>query len=107
MEPERWRKIEELFQAMLDHANIGWTIESLRLALSYDTEGFRLVSYLPMAHIAERVVTHYSCLTLGYAVTTCPDLHFLATYLRETEPELLFGVTRTLSTMWVWPSRPR
>jgi long-chain acyl-CoA synthetase len=80
---------------MLDHANICWTIESLRLALSYDTEGFRLVSYLPMAHIAERVVSHYSCLTLGYAITTCPDLHYLATYLRETEPELLFGVPRT------------
>ncbi|MEX1006828.1 MAG: long-chain fatty acid--CoA ligase [Acidimicrobiia bacterium] len=80
---------------MLDHSNICWTIESVRLALPFSTEGFRLVSYLPMAHIAERVVTHYSGLTLGYEVTTCPDLHFLAAYLRETEPELLFGVPRT------------
>ena len=31
----------------------------------------------------------------GYEVTTCPDLHFLANYLRDTEPELLFGVPRT------------
>src|SRR4029077_18157199 len=52
-------------------------------------------SYLPMAHIAERVVTHYGGLVNGYEVTTCPDLHFLANYLRETEPELLFGVPRT------------
>ena len=44
---------------MLDHANICWTIESLRLALPFSTEGFRIVSYLPMAHIAERVTTHY------------------------------------------------
>ena len=80
---------------MLDHANICWTIESLRLALPFSTEGFRLVSYLPMAHIAERVVTHYGGLVNGYEVTTCPDLHFLASYLRETEPELLFGVPRT------------
>ena len=80
---------------MLDHANICWTIESLRLALPFSTEGFRLVSYLPMAHIAERVTTHYAGLVNGYEVTTCPDLHFLANYLRETEPELLFGVPRT------------
>jgi long-subunit acyl-CoA synthetase (AMP-forming) len=80
---------------MLDHENICWTIESLRLALGYPTDGFRLVSYLPMAHIAERIVTHYSGLALGYEVTTCPELRELATYLRETRPQLLFGVPRT------------
>jgi long-chain acyl-CoA synthetase len=80
---------------MLDHANICWTIESLRLSISFPTDGFRLVSYLPMAHIAERVVTHYSGLSLGYDVTTCPDLHLLATSFRECRPELLFGVPRT------------
>ncbi len=80
---------------MLDHANICWTIESLRLALPFSSEGLRLVSYLPMAHIAERVTTHYGGLVNGYEVTTCPDLHFLANYLSETEPELLFGVPRT------------
>ncbi|HXY94150.1 MAG TPA: long-chain fatty acid--CoA ligase [Acidimicrobiia bacterium] len=80
---------------MLDHANICWTIESLRVALGYPSDGFRLVSYLPMAHIAERMVTHYSGIRFGYEVTTCPDLRELATYLRETRPELLFGVPRT------------
>jgi long-chain acyl-CoA synthetase len=80
---------------MLDHANICWTIESLRLSISFPTDGFRLVSYLPMAHIAERVVTHYSGLSLGYDVTTCPDLRLLATSFRECCPELLFGVPRT------------
>jgi long-chain acyl-CoA synthetase len=80
---------------MLDHANICWTIESLRLSIAFPTDGFRLVSYLPMAHIAERVVTHYSGLTLGYDVTTCPDLHLLQTCFRECRPELLFGVPRT------------
>jgi long-chain acyl-CoA synthetase len=80
---------------MLDHANICWTIESLRLAISFPTDGFRLVSYLPMAHIAERIVTHYSGVTLGYEVTTCPDLRVLAAYLNEAKPQLLFGVPRT------------
>jgi long-chain acyl-CoA synthetase len=80
---------------MLDHSNICWTIESLQLALDFPTDGFRLVSYLPMAHVAERLVTHYTGLALGYQVTTCPDLRLLTAYLRDTEPELLFGVPRT------------
>ncbi len=80
---------------MLDHANICWTIECLRLALPFSSEGFRIVSYLPMAHIAERVTTHYGGVVNGYEVTTCPDLHFLASYLGEAKPELLFGVPRT------------
>jgi long-chain acyl-CoA synthetase len=80
---------------MLDHANICWTIESLRLALSFPTDGFRIVSYLPMAHIAERITTHYSGVSLGYEVTTCPDLHHVALYLNEARPQLLFGVPRT------------
>jgi long-chain acyl-CoA synthetase len=80
---------------MLDHSNVCWTIESLERALDLSTDGFRLVSYLPMAHIAERAVSHYSGIMLGYRVTTCPDLHFLAETLRETEPQTLFGVPRT------------
>ena len=48
--------------------------------------GARVVSYLPMAHIAERVTTHYGGVVNGYEVTTCPDLHFLASYLGETKP---------------------
>ncbi|HEY7105336.1 MAG TPA: long-chain fatty acid--CoA ligase [Acidimicrobiia bacterium] len=80
---------------MLDHTNVCWTIESLQRALDFSTDGFRLVSYLPMAHIAERAVSHYSGITFGYRVTTCPDLHVLAETLRETEPQMLFGVPRT------------
>ena len=80
---------------MLDHTNVCWTKESLRLALDFSTEGFRVVSYLPMAHIAERMVSHYSGLALGYEVTTCPDLHLVLAAFQETKPQLLFGVPRT------------
>jgi long-chain acyl-CoA synthetase len=80
---------------MLDHANVCWTQESLRLALGYSTEGYRVVSYLPMAHIAERMVSHYTGLTLGYEITTCPDLHLVLGAFQEARPQLLFGVPRT------------
>ena len=56
---------------MLDHANICWTVESLRLTLGpRRRRGRRMVSYLPMAHIAERMTSHYQQAVLGYEVTT-------------------------------------
>ena len=59
---------------MLDHPNICWTIDSLREALGVRARGSRLVSYLPMAHIAERMTTHYAGVAFGYEVTTCADI---------------------------------
>ena len=39
------------------------------------------MSYLPMAHIAERMVSHYNTLICGSAVYCCPDFNALAAYL--------------------------
>jgi len=80
---------------MLDHTNVCWANESLRLALGFPTDGFRVVSYLPMAHIAERLTTHYGGLTHGYELTVCPDLHLVLAAFQESRPEVLFGVPRT------------
>lgn len=79
---------------MLDHANIMWTIDSLRTALGDEPFGWRVVSYLPMAHVAERMVTHYLGATLYWEVTTCPDPRKVADYLRPVKPHLLFAVPR-------------
>jgi long-subunit acyl-CoA synthetase (AMP-forming) len=80
---------------VLDHRNICWTIESLKLCLgAVAAEGRRLVSYLPMAHIAERMTSHYQALALGYEVSTCPEGGTIAQYLPEVRPEIFFGVPR-------------
>jgi long-chain acyl-CoA synthetase len=47
-----------------------------------------------MAHIAERMTSHYSMISFGYEVTTCPDFGLLREYLVETRPNLIFGVPR-------------
>ena len=80
---------------MLDHTNVSWAIESLRVALGFPPDGFRLVSYLPMAHIAERLTSHYGGIIHGYQITTCPDLRDVLAAFQEVRPELLFGVPRT------------
>jgi long-chain acyl-CoA synthetase len=80
---------------MLTHGHIAWTVESLRRVIDRDDlAGKRLISYLPMAHIAERMTSHYQGVFFGYEVTTCPDPSLLAPYCREVRPEILFGVPR-------------
>jgi long-chain acyl-CoA synthetase len=80
---------------MLDHANVCWTAESLRLTLAHvAAKGRRLVSYLPMAHIAERMTSYYQQALLGYEVTTCPEAGKVAAYFPQVRPEIIFAVPR-------------
>jgi len=80
---------------MLTHRNIAFTAESLKQAIGFDSYlGKRLVSYLPMAHIAERMTSHYLGAFVGYEVTCCPDPGLIAAYLRDVRPNIIFGVPR-------------
>jgi long-chain acyl-CoA synthetase len=80
---------------MISQYNIVYTIEILKRSIHFDDfVGMRVVSYLPMAHIAERAVSHYQSMMLGYSVYCCPDPNQLTTYLKEVHPQLAFGVPR-------------
>ena len=59
-----------------------------------DFEAGRVVSYFPMAHIAERVVSHYHAMAYGHTVTCCPDAREIAAYLPEVRPTFFFAVPR-------------
>jgi long-chain acyl-CoA synthetase len=85
---------------MLDHANIMWTCQAYMEMLQIDPVGFRTVSYLPMAHIAERMSTHYLALFGGYEVTCCPDPAQLVPYFVEVRPEIAFGVPRVWEKLY-------
>ena len=63
--------------------------------LDVDPVGFRAVSYLPMAHIAERMTSHY----LGAAGRLrghrpAPSPARSPQYARDVKPEIMFGVPR-------------
>ena len=80
---------------MISHDNVVYTVETLRQCFGLDTFiGRRVVSYLPMAHIAERMMSHYQAIILGYSVFCCPDANRLPAYLKEVHPDILFGVPR-------------
>jgi len=79
---------------MLSHYNIVWTVESYRRTINREIARHRVVSYLPMAHIAERMSSHYLGIGQAYAVTTCPEPGLIGEYLREVRPQIFFGVPR-------------
>jgi long-chain acyl-CoA synthetase len=80
---------------MISHRNVAWVAESIKAVLEdIDLAGSRVVSYLPMAHIAERAVSHYDLAYGGLEVTCCPDSRQLPEVLVATRPHILFGVPR-------------
>jgi long-chain acyl-CoA synthetase len=80
---------------MISQYNVVYTVEQLRRCIDFENFiGKRAVSYLPMAHIAERMMSHYQWLILGYSVYCCPDPSQLASYLKEVHPQIGFGVPR-------------
>jgi len=79
---------------MLTHRNVLAQFDGLVHYLGPDGRAHRFVSYLPMAHVAERNVSHYVQLLWGNVVTPCPDIAQLGAYLIAVRPTLLFGPPR-------------
>ena len=78
---------------MISHRNVVWTAECLRRAADIDL-GPRMVSYLPLAHIAERLATHYLATYLAGQVWYCPNLAGVLEYIQEARPTVFVGVPR-------------
>jgi long-chain acyl-CoA synthetase len=83
---------------MLTHANIHAQCVGY-MELVGPNPDRRTVSYLPMAHVAERMVTHYSWLWQRSTVTCCPDQSKLLAYLVQVRPTDLFGPPRVFEKL--------
>jgi long-subunit acyl-CoA synthetase (AMP-forming) len=57
-------------------------------------DGGRIVSYLPMAHVAERNVSHYLPMAFGFTVTTIANPKELMAALPQVHPTWFFAVPR-------------
>jgi long-chain acyl-CoA synthetase len=77
----------------LTHANLVAGITGFDQVISFPDEG-RVVSWLPMAHIAERACSHYLPMFVGFSTTCCPDPRQVVTYLPEVKPSWFFAVPR-------------
>jgi long-chain acyl-CoA synthetase len=77
----------------ITHANICETVRSYDDIIQFP-DGGRIVSYLPMAHVAERNVSHYLPMLCGFTITCCPDAREVIAYLPEVRPTWFFAVPR-------------
>ena len=76
------------------HRALMTTMASIQERVPVTPDG-RTLSYLPMAHIAERLFSHYAAFVFGYTVTALADMTALVDALREVRPTRFFGVPRT------------
>src|SRR3954454_7341833 len=85
---------------MLDHTNVLAAYKGLvHFMGDQNPREQRLVSYLPMAHIAERMVSHYNPLLWGGQVTPCAEIADLGKYLVAVRPTTLFGPPRVFEKL--------
>jgi len=78
---------------MYSHRNVTWTSRSGWAHLEVK-DPLRQVSYLPLAHIAERYASHWGSLYRGDLVYLCPDQAELLAALHEAHPTFFLGVPR-------------
>ncbi|HYN91236.1 MAG TPA: long-chain fatty acid--CoA ligase, partial [Thermoleophilaceae bacterium] len=77
----------------LTHANLIAGVNGFDEVIRFPDEG-RVVSWLPMAHIAERACSHYLPMFVGFSTTCCPDPRQVVAYLPEVKPSWFFAVPR-------------
>lgn len=80
---------------MLSHDNLARTAANARDLFNI-TPGDTAVSYLPLSHIAEQLLTVHGPPTSGYAIyfAQYPPQDHLVSNLQEAQPTLFFGVPR-------------
>src|SRR5215218_4670312 len=77
----------------LTHSNLIAAVQGFDEVIAFPNNG-RVVSWLPMAHIAERACSHYLPMLLGFTTTDCPDPRQVVAYLPEVRPSWFFAVPR-------------
>lgn len=81
---------------MLSHENLSWTADQLRDAAFQGTSagGLRTLSYLPLSHIAEQMMSIHCAVTLGNTLYFAESIEKLADNLKDCRPHLFLGVPR-------------
>ncbi len=79
---------------MLSHQNLVWTTQRLLQAVDFRQHPPKMLSYLPLSHIAEQVLSVHAPLLLGGQVYFADSLEAVPQNLREVHPTFFFGVPR-------------
>jgi long-chain acyl-CoA synthetase len=77
----------------ITHRNVIAALSAIEKLIDFPREG-RVISWLPSAHVAERVAHHYIPIVYGLQVTCCPNARDILAYLPEVRPSWFFAVPR-------------
>jgi long-chain acyl-CoA synthetase len=77
----------------LTHRNVMVAAQTTGEIIDFEP-GSRVVSWLPAAHIAERMAHHYLPTIFAGTVTTCPNPREILSYLPQVHPTWFFAVPR-------------
>ena len=79
--------------AMITHANIMWTVRSA-VPFIEARAGERFLSFLPLSHIAERMMSDFGAIALGGETWFARSLATVAEDVRDCRPTVFFAVPR-------------
>jgi long-chain acyl-CoA synthetase len=77
----------------LTHRAVMFTAQRVREMIEFPT-GSRVISWLPSAHIAERMAHHYIPVLYAGSVTSAPNPRDVLSYLPQVRPNWFFAVPR-------------
>jgi long-chain acyl-CoA synthetase len=77
----------------LSHHNVMAAARTVEQVIRFP-EGGRVISWLPAAHIAERMAHHYIPVIYAGTVTCCPNPREVLSYLPQVRPAWFFAVPR-------------
>ena len=83
---------------MITHENIVWTADALVRSLGFGSEDVG-VSYLPLSHIAEQMLTIHGPIRMGAAIAFSESVEKLPEALRDIRPTYFLGVPRVWEKM--------
>ena len=86
--------------SMITHSNATWTLGAVADAVHLNEERERTVSYLPLAHIFERLVSDWGSIYYGMDVWFAESIEKLAENLREIRPTFMIGVPRVFEKFY-------
>ncbi|RZL00327.1 MAG: long-chain fatty acid--CoA ligase [Rubrivivax sp.] len=83
---------------VLSHANLAWSAMALSQSLTATAKD-RVISYLPLAHVAEQMISVHTPTLAGFPIYFARSLDELSEHLKEVRPTIFFGVPRVWEKM--------
>jgi long-subunit acyl-CoA synthetase (AMP-forming) len=77
----------------LSHHNVMFAAKGIEQIVTFDA-GSKVISWLPAAHIAERMAHHYIPVIYAGTITCCPNPREVVSYLPQVHPNWFFAVPR-------------